>query len=580
MEQKETTKIEWLDWTDEAFRRAEAEQKPVLLDISAVWCHWCHGLDADTYSVPEIAKYIDSHFIPIRVDTDKRPDINRRYNMGGWPTTAFLTPKGNLIGGGTYFPPDKMNQVLHDVYSYWEKSKNQNQEIALPQPEPKLSGPLSKGIIDEVLGEVANSFDPIYGGFGSQPKFPNTEAHELALIRYHNTGNREFLRIVTATLQSAGKGGVYDNEAGGFFRYSTLRDWSVPHYEKMCEDNAKWLTLYTHVYQITRDQFYLEKMRGILNYVNTWLSDNQNGCFYGSQDADEEYYALNMAERSKRKAPYVDKNIYTNWNALMIRAYLECSAATGDNSILQFAFKSLERLMKISYESSSGMLHYYDNQPHVPNQLEDQMQTCMTLCEAHEITGKIQYLNKAEEIVETAIRNLYDHENGGFFDTRVDPYASGFLSKATKPLDENSHAASVLTKLYHLTQKGHYRKLAEASLRNFVDVYPQLGFMAADFAVAVDALLTEPVFIRIVGSREDKATVNLLNEARNVFEPRKIVQLLDPVSDADRIKTFGLGNALNPTVYVCAGTFCTAPVTEHAQLSVRITDANASRARR
>jgi len=240
IEPRQTSNIKWVDWDDEAFRRAKEENKPILLDISAVWCHWCHRLDSDTYSVPDIAEYIDAHFIPIRVDTDKRPDINRRYNMGGWPTTAFLTHEGRVIGGGTYIPPDQMRQVLRDIRSFWDRSQGgAAPQVDMPSPESIPIGLLSPTIIDEILGEVANNFDLIYGGFGSQPKFPNTEAQELALLKYHYSGNREFLRIVGVTLQNAGKSGTYDREMGGFFRYSTSRDWSIPHFEKMSEDNAK-----------------------------------------------------------------------------------------------------------------------------------------------------------------------------------------------------------------------------------------------------------------------------------------------------------------------------------------------------
>ncbi len=203
--------IVWLDWSDTAFQRAANENKPILLDISAVWCHWCHRLDQDTYSVADIAEYIGSNFIPIRVDTDKRPDINRRYNMGGWPTTAFLTPEGRVIGGGTYIPPEQMRQVLRDVKSFWEKSQAKPaEEQPFPEPENIPIGELSPSIIDEIFGEVANNFDPVYGGFGSQPKFPNTEAHELALMKFHYTRNREFLRIVSVSLQNVGRSGTYD----------------------------------------------------------------------------------------------------------------------------------------------------------------------------------------------------------------------------------------------------------------------------------------------------------------------------------------------------------------------------------
>lgn len=568
MEQHESAKINWLDWTDDAFRRAKEESKPVLLDISAVWCHWCHRLDKDTYSVPDIAEYIESHFIPIRIDTDKRPDINRRYNMGGWPTTAFLTPDGRVIGGGTYFPPDQMRQVLRDIRSSFEKSQGKpTQEYEMPHPESIPIGSLSTSIVDEVLGEVANNFDPIYGGFGSQPKFPSTDALELALQKYHYGKNREFLGMVTLTLQNAGKGGIYDKEMGGFFRYSTTRDWSIPHFEKMSEDNAKWLQLYLHAYQAIGEQFYAEIARGIIRYVSAWLSDQPNGCFYGSQDADEEYYSKSKSERANLESPFIDRNIYTNWNALMISAYLEASFVLGDESTRDFALKSLHRLLELSYGQGEGMYHFYDGQAKLPNQMLDQIQIVTTLCDTYEATGEEEFLKLAEEITDTAASKLYDNEHGGFFDTVVDTNAPGFLSKPAKPLDENSVAARALTRLYHLTGNENYRKMAEGTLRRFVELYPQFGFMAADYARAVDALLHEPTAIRIVGSREKPQTKGLLTEAWRAYEPRRVIQILDPELDRKRIADLGYQVTETPTAYICVGNVCTAPIAEPKQIA-------------
>jgi len=567
MEQKQATKINWLDWTDEAFQRAKKENKPVLLDISAVWCHWCHRLDQDTYSVSDIAEYIESNFVPIRVDTDKRPDINRRYNMGGWPTTAFLTPDGVVIGGGTYIPPDQMRQVLRDIKSFWEKSQGKTTpQLEMPEPESIPIGQISSSIIDEILGEVANNFDPVYGGFGSQPKFPNTEAHELALMKYHYSGNREFLRIVAATLNSVGRSGAYDKEMGGFFRYSTLRDWSVPHFEKMCEDNAKWLQLCLHAYQATGEPFYADIAKGIINYVNTWLSDQSNGCFYGSQDADEEYYKLGKVERAKLKPPYVDKHIYTNWNAMMIAAYLEASFVLGDIFTREFALKSLDRLLVLNYRQREGMYHFHDGQPQLQNQLADQVQAAKTLCYAYECTGGEKFVKLAEELMEIAAGKLYDSEHGGFFDTVVDPNAPGFLSKPAKPLDENSVAARVLTKLFHLTGKENYRKQAEDTLKRFVEIYPHFGFMAAEYALALDAFLNEPTTVRIVGQPDKPQTKGLLTEAQRIYEPRKVVQVLDPKKNADALSALGYPVTEQPTAYICIGRVCTAPIIEPKQI--------------
>jgi uncharacterized protein YyaL (SSP411 family) len=571
MQKDKPNGINWLDWTEEAFQRAKAENKPVLLDVSAVWCHWCHRLDKDTYSVHDIAEYIESHFIPIRVDTDMRPDINRRYNMGGWPTTAFLTPDGRVIGGGTYFPPDQMRQLMRDVRTFWEKSQGKpTPELEMPQPENIPVGTISTSIIDYVLGEAANNFDPIHGGFGSQPKFPNIDAHELTLLKYHYSGNREFLKMVRLTLDTIGKSGIYDREIGGFFRYSTTEDWSIPHFEKMSEDNAKWLQLYLHAYQTADKPFYADIGRGIMSYVKSWLTDQQNGCFYGSQDADEDYYSHSATEREKLNSPFIDKHIYTNWNAMMISAFLEASFILEDLSARNLAIRSLDRLLMLNYKQDEGMYHFHDGQPRLPNHLADQVQMSRTLCDAYQATGDMKFLRLAEELMEITVRKLFDSAHGGFFDIVVDPNAPGFLSNPAKPLDDNSVAARVLTRLYHFTGKENYHKLAEATLNRFVEIYPQFGFMAADYALAVDAFLNEPTLIRIIGPRQKAQTQSLLAEAHRIYEPRKIIQILDPDKEASRITALGFQIPEASTAYICVGAACTAPITDAKQIEAEL----------
>ncbi len=440
----------------------------------------------------------------------------------------------------------------------------------MPQPESIPSGSLSETIIDEVLGEIANNFDPIYGGFGGQPKFPSTDALELALLKYHYSGNREFLRMVKLTLDTVAKSGLYDKEMGGFFRYSTTRDWSIPHFEKMSEDNAKWLRLYIHAYQATNESIYAEIAQGIAGYLNTWLSDQQNGCFYGSQDADEEYYSRSNAERAKLTPPFIDRHVYTNWNAMLISAYLEAPSVLMDMSTRDFALKSLHRLLKLNYKRGEGMFHFNDGHPHLQNQLSDQAQTANTLLAAYETTGDTEFLRTAQELMDTAIRRLFDFEHGGFFDTVVDPNTPGFLSKPAKPLDENSVAAQVLTRLYYLTGKDNYRKMAGDTLKRFMEIYPQFGFMAADYALAIDALLHEPTIIRIIGSSENAQTQGLLTEAHINYEPRKIIQILDPKKDQNAITALGYPISETPTAFICVGRACTAPIIEPQQVSVEL----------
>jgi uncharacterized protein YyaL (SSP411 family) len=482
-----------------------------------------------------------------------------------------LTPDGRVIGGGTYFPPEQMRQVLRDVKSAWQKAQGQaSPEEAMPEPEKMPTGELSEAIVDEIVGEIANNFDPIYGGFGSQPKFPNTEAHELALARYHYTGNHEYLKIVAITLKSAASGGLFDSKMGGFFRYSTTRDWSIPHFEKMSEDNAKWLQLYVHTYVATGEAFYAEIAKGIIDYINTWLSERENGCFFGSQDADEEYYKLAKTERLKLKPPFVDKHIYTNWNSMMISSYLDASFSLSDSSAREFALKSLDRLLDLNYKKDEGMFHFHDGQPNVPNQLADQATTCNALCRAYEATGNERYLKTAEEVMQLASAKLYDKVHGGFFDTAVDPAAPGFLSKPVKPLDENSFTARVLTKLHHLTGKESYRTQAEDTLKPFEEIYPNFGFMSAEYGLAVDSFLNEPTLIQIVGATTRPETRGLLSEANSVYEPRRIIKILSPEKDAATITATGFQITDQPTAYICVGRACTAPITEPRQIGPEV----------
>ena len=257
--------IKWQDWSKDAFEKAKLEQKPILLDIFGSWCHWCHVMDKTSYSDAAVADFVNKNFVAVRVDTDKRPDVNRRYNMGGWPSTVFLDSEGKVITGGTYIPPQQMREVLRSVTDLYQKSRGKIRSKLGPVNIPKPTGEeLTERLIGDISTTMAVNFDIDYGGFGFEPKFPHTEALELALLRFHYNGEKEMMTVASRTLDKMGKGGVYDLIEGGFFRYSTTRDWSIPHFEKMAEDNAKLLTVYLHAYQLTSNPFYKEVADGII----------------------------------------------------------------------------------------------------------------------------------------------------------------------------------------------------------------------------------------------------------------------------------------------------------------------------
>jgi uncharacterized protein YyaL (SSP411 family) len=342
--------IRWHEWGPEAFATAERENKPMLLDIGAVWCHWCHVMDRESYDDPEIAAIVNEHFIAVKVDRDERPDIDSRYQaavqavsgQGGWPLTAFLTPNGKPFYGGTYFPPQdhygrpSFRRVLLSIANAFKEKHGDvveqaaMVENAIVQAEsfPGRGGRVSTGVVGAIQESAFKMFDTLHGGFGSAPKFPHPSALELLIERYARVAslpgappahypkaerdeepgpglrkNKEELQsMIVTTLEHMAKGGVYDQLGGGFHRYSVDERWVVPHFEKMSYDNSELLKNYVHAYQATGQTFFAEVARDIIRWLDEWLSDRERGGFYASQDADinmdddGDYFTWTVAE--------------------------------------------------------------------------------------------------------------------------------------------------------------------------------------------------------------------------------------------------------------------------------------------
>lgn len=299
--------VDWHEWGGAAFELARQQNKPILLDIGAVWCHWCHVMDRESYENEEVARLINEHYIAVKVDRDERPDIDARYQtavsaltgQGGWPLTAFLTPDGKTFYGGTYFPPDDqygrpgMRRLLQAIAHNYETHRDQILESA-ERISTALSGlerfekPAEKAGADTlaaILENIEGMYDLEFGGFGSAPKFPHPSALELLMEAYLQTHRARLLTIITSTLERMGRGGVYDQLGGGFHRYSVDERWIVPHFEKMSYDNAGLLVNCLHAYQVTGSEFLREMALGILSFVENVLAGPEGG-FFASQDAD------------------------------------------------------------------------------------------------------------------------------------------------------------------------------------------------------------------------------------------------------------------------------------------------------
>lgn len=691
--------IRWHQWGPEALALAQQENKPILLDIGAVWCHWCHVMDRESYESPEIAELVNQNFIAVKVDRDERPDVDARYQtavaaisgQGGWPLTAFLTPEGKPFYGGTYFPPQdtfgrpsfrKILMAIADAFN--ERREDVEKEAAnlmnaLGHAEGMLgrSADFSPKIVEQMVQSGLGAFDSKNGGFGHAPKFPHPAALDLLADWYARTGEEQVLTVVTTSLEKMATGGVYDQLAGGFHRYSVDERWCVPHFEKMSYDNSELLKNYTHAYQVTGNSFFAHIARDIIRWIDEWLSDRERGGFYGSQDADisldddgdhftwtqdeaaavlspDEYevaalhYDINevgemhhnhaknvlwvrasveeiasrtaksreevemlidsarrkmYAARLQRPIPFVDKTVYTNWNALCISAYLNAARVLGsadagvaDSSMERakhFGLRSLDRLLSEAWKPDRGLMHviaYSDEKAtrrDVPGVLDDYAYTVLACLDAYESTADMTYYRFAQKIADAMIDKFCDHTSGGFFDSEFSETESvGALAARRKPFQDaptpagDPSAALALLRLHALSGDNRYRDIAQDTLEVFAGVAEQFGIYAGTYGIASVWLARPHLQVVIVG--QGGTAEELYAAAVRPFALNKTVV---HVSDNEAVAA-NLPPALAETVpYVpgvkegkqlailCSNFTCQPPIEDPEQLDRAIRDA-------
>lgn len=478
--------IAWLSWSTNAFARARAEGKPILLSISASWCHWCHEMDRTTYCEPRVIGLVETSFVPVRVDADRRPDISERYQLGGLPTTSFLTADGDVIAGGNYVPPDRMGGVLEQVASAF--AGRQQELAARAGAGPATDEPVvdADASLDRILAQVFATYDDQFGGFGTEPKFPLTAPILLALDIYQRSHDERMRVVAETTLDAMADGGLYDPVDGGFFRYATTRDWQLPHDEKLLDVNAALLSLYVRAADVLQSDRYRELSAAIVQYAGTWLADPDGG-WWGSQCADRSYYALPSADaRRGARPPAVDETLFTGWNSAMVSAQLQAAHLLGDASIGESAMASFERIFSRCYAPGAGIAHYFDDRAHVRGLLDDQVAAIEAAIDAYEATGNITYEMVAEEVGHYMMGTLWDPECGGFLDrAAVDGEDVGLLRTRLKPFVTNCDAARVLLRLDAHSGNHDFGDKARAALALMHPFASSRGPQAAHYLLAV-----------------------------------------------------------------------------------------------
>ena len=668
--------VQWMEWSSEAFERAKREDKPVLLDIGAVWCHWCHVMDRESYEDTELAAVINAHFVAVKVDRDERPDVDARYQaavqaisgQGGWPLTAILTPDGRPFFGGTYFPREErygrpgFERVLLTMAHAWKDRRDEVLEsagsvIAAIEHNESFAGKggvLSEDLAAKLVASAVQQFDTRYGGFGSQPKFPHPSALDMLIDSASRTNNAQAKQAAVFTLQQMARGGMYDQLGGGFHRYSVDERWVVPHFEKMLYDNAGLLRNYVHAFQSFLLPEFAATARDTIRWIDTWLTDRERGGFYASQDADmtldddgdyftwtheeaaavltaeelsvaAEYYDIGpigdmhhnpaknvlhilqplsavakklkideaaaeallvaakaklYAARENRPTPFVDKTIYTSWNAMAISGYLEAAHVMRVAGAKEFALKTLDRILDEAWSEHGGLAHvvaYADAEiagARVPGMLDDYAFLGHTCLDAWERTGELRYYSAAASITKQMVIRFYDRTSLGFFDAEQADAEStiGALKARRKPLQDSPTPAGdpsavwLILRLHDLTGDDTLREMAEDTLASFAGIVEHFGLYAGTYQIALQKFLLPPVQVVVIG--DDAADV-LEAAAMARFAVNKSVIRLShaqatvenlPPMLAETIPHLPQLQFVLPFAVVCRGVQCLPPV--------------------
>lgn len=556
--------VDWQPWGNDAFDRAQAENKPVLLSISAVWCYWCHVMDETTYSDPDVAKFLNDNYVAVRVDSDQRPDINSRYNVGGWPTTAFLTGHGGIIGGATYLPPDQFMAMMGEIQQAYAEDRPRLYEQAREMHHHRrdtaargAAGPeVEEALVDQAARVVAGAYDSANGGFGNQPKFPNFPVVQFVSHLARTTGEPFYRTMLEKTLDRMADSPLNDLEEGGFFRHCAASDWSEPQWEKLLEDNVGLAQVYLDAgFLMDRDDYCRVASRTI-DYIMEDLFDGAVPGFHGSQGAHSEYFSQPLESRREQSRPAVDPSCYTSGNAQAVVLLLDAAWRLERPELGETALQVLGAMDDKAQSGDVG--HLFDQSGmYVPaGYLLDWAHLVNAHLSAYAYTNLESYLDRASGLANGMLERFFDQQNGGFFDIEQDDNAVGHMEIREKPLPDNTAAVLALLKLHQVTRNDDYRQVAETTLSAFVQTYREYGEFAAPFGLAVHRLKHTPVEVTVEGIQGDPGATAMLKAAYRLDCPNLEVK---PI----RAEEAGIA----AQAHVCLDTLCLPPVSDPGELA-------------
>jgi uncharacterized protein YyaL (SSP411 family) len=614
--------VDWYPWGDEAFERARVEDKPLLVSVGYSSCHWCHVMAHESFESPTTAAVMNDLFVNVKVDREERPDVDAvtmeatvgMTGSGGWPTTVFLTPDGHPFYAGTYFPPESRHglpsfrDVLDAVARAWRERRGDIERQAERIAESLRRGgelhpssePLTTSLVSEAVRGIAHTFEPMFGGFGSAPKFPAASTIELLLRR----GDEESLAMVETTLDGMAEGGLYDVVGGGFHRYSVDERWLVPHFEKMLYDNAVLAAAYLHGWVVTGRPRYREVVEETLDYVlrelalpegglasaqdadtegvegltYTWTADEaaaadippevlepfEHGRSIVRGGLDPERRARALALRAGRPQPARDDKAIASWNGLALVPLAEAGYRLEREDWLAAA-RDLGEFLLGPLSTADGRLlrSRRDGRASGAAFLDDYANVAFGLLELHVATGELRWLHEAHRLALLAVELFADDERGGFYLSSADGDERVPRTKDLQDTPVASGSSMLAWVLLRLGRIWGVDELEQRAVSVFRLVEPALRRAPGAFAWALcglDLWLSPPRELAIAGPVDSPVA----RAALRPFQPRTVVAV-GPSEDVPLLAGKGLVDG-KPAVYACERFVCQAPVVDPEEL--------------
>jgi uncharacterized protein len=616
--------VDWYEWGDEAFERARAEDKPLLVSVGYSSCHWCHVMAHESFESEATAALMNELFVNVKVDREERPDVDAvtmeaavgMIGSGGWPTTVFMTPDARPFYAGTYFPPEPRHgipsfpELLRAVSETWRERRDdierQAERIDGALRSTASSGPstglLTSALLSEAAGGIAATFEPAFGGFGRAPKFPAASSLEFLLRR----GDERALEIVTATLDGMVAGGFYDVVGGGFHRYSVDDRWLVPHFEKMLYDNALLTSTYLHAWVVTRRPRYREIVEETIGYMvrelalpggglasahdadtdgvegltYTWTAEEadevglprealepfEHGRFIVRGELEPELRTSILRERDRRPQPFRDDKVLASWNGLALAALAEAGYRLERADWLDAA-RGLGEFVLGPLSAPDGRLlrAFRDDRTSGFGFLDDYANVAYGLIELHVATGELRWLLEARRLAQLAVELFADDEAGGFFLSPADgdPRVARTKDLQDTPVPSgNSMLAYVLLRLSRLWADDELERRAVSVFRLAEPALRRAPGFFAWMLCGIDLWLSPPRELAIVGDVESPVA----RAALEPFQPQTVVAI-GPSEEVPLLAGKDLV-AGKPAVYACERFVCRPPVTEPEEVAV------------